>query len=370
MPLPDFELERYFAKYEFVAPYVLCASDLETMKLRDLVAMFDDECRALWEDLSLGYWPATGHPLLRREIAALYGLDADDVVVFTGAGEAIYIAMSTLLGPGDHAVVTWPGYQSLYEVARGAGADVTLWRLSAEKSWTLDPDELRAAIRPNTKLVVINVPHNPTGALCDEATFRSILDITERAGARLFSDEVYRFLEFDERDRLPPAAASSSRALSLGVMSKAFGLAGLRVGWIAARDRALLERFAAHKDYLSICGGPPNEVLALGALRNRDIILADKRAILSKNIALLDAFFERQRSKVQWVRPRAGSIGFPRSLSATPIEVMARQLVDEAGVMILPGSVYGAPGNHFRLGFGRSNLQDALGRFEAFLERR
>jgi aspartate/methionine/tyrosine aminotransferase len=371
MRLPDFALERWFARWEFAAPFLLGASDVEGCTQSEIVARFDDECRALWSELTLGYTPANGHPLLRREIASLYpGLDADDVMVWSGAGEAIFAAMNVCLSTGDHAIVTWPGYQSLYDVARSAGAEVTLLPLRAGDGWRLAVEELRRAFRPSTKMVVINFPHNPTGALCDRATLDAVIALCQESGALLFSDEVYRLLEERAEDRLPPAATLSPRALSLGVLSKAFGLAGLRIGWTATRDRALLDRLSAYKDYLSICSSAPSEVLALGALRAREPLLARSRAILDANLAELDRFFERRRGQLEWVRPRAGSVGFPRFAGGARADEFAEELAAKDGVMILPGSVYGFSPEHFRLGFGRVNLPQALQRFDAFLERK
>jgi aspartate/methionine/tyrosine aminotransferase len=178
MRIADFVLERYFARHEFSAPYLLCASDVEPVTLKEVEQLFDDECRALYDGLALGYVPPTGHVLLRREIAAMYQSEAepglspispDDVIVFTGAEEAIFVALNAILDRGDHAIVTWPGYQSLYEVAIAAGADVTRLVLEPAEGWTISLDRLRAAIRKETRLIVVNFPHNPTGALCDRS---------------------------------------------------------------------------------------------------------------------------------------------------------------------------------------------------------
>lgn len=372
MNLPPFELERFFARWEFEASHVLCASDIEGWRLPDLVALADDECQALWQTLSLGYTESLGHPLLRKEIASLYdGVSPDEVVTFAGAEEAIFLTMTALLGPGDHAVVTWPGYQSLYEVARAAGADVTLLPLDEADGWALDLDALRRALRPNTRLIVTNFPHNPTGALPGRATFDALVALANEAGAVLFSDEVYRLLEFDERDRLPAAVEVSPSALSVGVMSKAWGLAGLRVGWLASHDAGLLARIAAAKDYTTICSAAPSEVLALVALRARETVLARNRQIVLNNLPLLDAFFAR-RPEFAWTRPRAGTVAFPRLAGpGASASQFADELVRETGVLILPGDVYGYPGDrHFRLGFGRTNLPDALDRLENFAQRR
>lgn len=370
MHIPDFALERFFARWEFAAPHLLCASDVQGWRMADLLTLADDETRALWEGLALGYTEAPGHPLLRAEIASMYeGLEPDDVLTFAGAEEAVFVLTNVLLGPGDHAIVTWPGYQSLYEVARAAGADVTLLELRAEDGWTLDLDALRRAVTPRTRMIVANFPHNPTGALPPRAAFDALAATAEEAGAVLFSDEVYRFLEYEPADRLPAAAEVSATAASLGVMSKAFALAGLRVGWLAARDRDLLARCAAFKDYTTICNGAPSEILALIALRARERVLERSRRIIVENLARVDGFFERWGAAFSWTRPRAGSVAFPRLDAGVPVDRFCEDLVREEGVLLLPGTVYGHPGNHFRMGLGRTNLPAALDRLEAFAAR-
>src|SRR5262245_14116238 len=246
MRIAEFALERYFARWEFAVRHVLCASDVEGWRLTDLLALADDETAGLWADLRLGYSEAPGHPLLRAEIASLYStLDADDVLVFAGAEEAIFCLSNALLGPGEHAVVTWPGYQSLYEVGRAAEADVSLHVLHEEDGWALEPERLIAALRPNTRLVVVNAPHNPTGMLPSQADWSRLTGELADRGIHLLADEVYRFLEFEEADRLTAGADAFDRGVSLGVMSKSFALAGLRIGWLATRDRDLLARCAA-----------------------------------------------------------------------------------------------------------------------------
>lgn len=368
MRLADFTLERYFARWEFAVDHLLCASDVQGMPMADLLALADDETRALWQGLTLGYTESTGHPLLRREIASLYdGLDAQDVLVFAGAEEAIFCLANVALEPGDHAIVTWPGYQSLYEVARGAGADVTLHELREDAGWAIDLDLLRRQMTPSTRLIVINAPHNPTGMLPDRATFDGLVALASEAGAHLVVDEVYRFLEFDERDRLPAGAEALDRGVSIGVMSKSFAMAGLRIGWLASRDRNLLARCAAFKDYTTICSSAPSEILSLIGLRARDTILARSRDIVSANLELLDAFFETWADRFSWVRPRAGSVGFPRlTVPGVAIDDWSAGLVEAQGVLLLPGSEFGFGGNHFRLGFGRTDLPVALERLEAY----
>lgn len=371
MRLDDFALERFFARWEFAVEHLLCASDVQGYPMSELLALADDESRALWDDLTLGYTESTGHPLLRREIAARYaGLEPEDILVFAGAEEAIFCLVNVLMEPGAHAIVTWPGYQSLYEVARATGADVTLHELREADDWAIDVDRLRAAVTPQTRLIVVNTPHNPTGMLPDRATFDALVAIADDASATLLIDEVYRDLEFDPTDRLPAGAEASPRGVSLGVMSKSFAMAGLRIGWLATRDRDLLARCAAFKDYTTICSSAPSEILALIGLRAADVVLARSLGIVAANLTRLDAFFESWADRFTWVRPRAGSVGFPRlTVPGVTIDAWAADLVEAEGVLLLPGSQFGVGGNHFRLGFGRTDLPIALDRLEAFATR-
>jgi aspartate/methionine/tyrosine aminotransferase len=187
-------------------------------------------------------------------------------------------------------------------------------------------------------------------------------------GIPLVADEVYRFLEIDPADRLVAGADAFERGISLGVMSKSFAMAGLRIGWLATRDRELLARCAAFKDYTTICSSAPSEILALIGLRARDTVLARSRRIVDANLERLDRLFTERSDALAWVRPRGGSIGFPRLLRDEPIDRFAERLVAAEGVLLLPGSHFGFSGNHFRIGFGREDLAAAVAGLERFLE--
>jgi aspartate/methionine/tyrosine aminotransferase len=371
MRIADFTLERYFARWEFAVEHLLGASDVQAYPMAELLGLADDETRALWDELRLGYTESTGHPLLRAEIASLYEtLEPEDVLTFAGAEEAIFCLMNVVPGPGDHVIVTWPGYQSLYEVARAAGADVTLHELREAHDWAIDVDLLRSEVTAATKLIVVNLPHNPTGMLADRATFDAVVGIADEAGAYLLVDEVYRGLELDGVEPLPTGADAASRGVSLGVMSKSFALAGLRIGWLATKDRDLIDRLARFKDYTTICSSAPSEILSIVALRARDRVLARSRGIVAANLERLDAFFDEWADRFSWVRPRAGSIGYPRlTVPGVRLDDWAAELVEVEGVLLLPGSQFGDPGNHFRLGFGRTDLPVAVDRLEAFARR-
>lgn len=370
MKVADFELERYFAQWEFVTPSLLCTSDVQPLRLNELLALADEETLAWWETLGLGYLDAPGTSALRTEIASLYTtVSPDDVYCFTGSEEGIFTLINTVVAVGDHAIVTWPGYQSLYELVRSAGADLTMLELERDAAWELDVASLRDALRPTTKLIVVNTPHNPTGALLDGETLREVGEIAAEVGAVLLCDEIYRLLEHDPLTRPPSAIDVHRDAVVAGSISKSFGLGGLRIGWIATRRHGLLERMAAMRDYLSVCHAPPSEVLAVIALRARASLLERAHAIVERNLPFADEFFAKWADLFEWVRPSAGPIAFPRLVLETPIEDFATKLREDEGVLILPGTVYQHPGNHFRLGFGRVDFPVGIERLDRFAAR-
>jgi aspartate/methionine/tyrosine aminotransferase len=369
MEITPFKLERYFARYEFNVKYLLCSSDCESLSVSDLLA-FEPEADEGLKRHWLGYTESSGAPLLREEISRIYtGIQAEQVLVHSGAEEAIYLFMHAMLQPGDHVVVHWPCYQSLFEIARGIGCEVTFWEARPQNQWALDLDELKRSLRPNTRTIIVNTPHNPTGYLMPQADYRALNTLAQERGIILFSDEVYRELEYDPADLLPSACELNPNAVSLGVMSKAYGLAGLRIGWIATHNAQVSARMAALKDYTTICSSAPSEYLAELALRHRGQITGRNLKIIHDNLSLLDAFFAAHADRFEWVRPRAGPIAFPR-LIGEEVEQFCHQLMTSAGVLLLPGTMYDHPGNHFRLGFARKNMPQALAQLEQFLDQR
>jgi aspartate/methionine/tyrosine aminotransferase len=369
MRIEAFALERYFGTYEFSVEHTLCSSDCETLSIRELLD-FEPGAEEALLDLRLGYTEAQGGLALRTEIARLYGTAGpDDVLVCSGAEEAIFLFMHAVLGEGDHAVVQWPCYQSLFEAARSTGCRVSRWRPEDGSAWHYSPEALEKQIRPDTKVIIINNPHNPTGHLMTGEEFDAVQELARESGAVLFSDEVYRGLEYDESARLPAGCDCSRNTVSLGVMSKAYGLAGLRIGWVAARNRGILERMNMLKDYTTICSSAPSEKLAELALRYGGRIVDRNRSIIRENLSRLDSFFSRYGDRFEWRRPDAGPIGFPELVSADA-DRFCRDVREKAGVLLLPGSLYGDKQfkSHFRVGFGRENMPEVFSRLEAFLE--
>ncbi|MGV9773032.1 aminotransferase class I/II-fold pyridoxal phosphate-dependent enzyme [Streptosporangium sp. NPDC003464] len=373
--LPDFKLETHFSRWEFAARHHLTASDAETMSMAELLALADGEDRRAWAELRLGYTETFGDPGLREAIAATYtGVRPQDVLCFAGAEEGIYLAMRVLLGPGDHAVVITPNYQAAETVPLSL-CEVTGVALDAGRDFALDIGAVEAALRPNTRVVSVNFPNNPTGKLIPEADFRRLVELCDARGIRLFSDEVYRGLELDPARVLPQAADLSPRALSLNVVSKAYGLPGLRVGWIACRDPELLSRLERAKHYTSICNAAPSEILARIAVKSREAILARNRGIIAANLPLFDAFFAEFADLFEWAPPEGGCVCFPRYLGPGSVDDFCESLVEEAGVLLLPSGLYRSeltdvPADRFRLGVGRHGAQEALDAFAAWLRAR
>ncbi len=367
MKISEFQIERYFAKYEFTTPYILCASDCESFTVEDILQLQNSTEKKL-NNLKLGYTDSQGTPELRTAIANMYeDISKSDILAFSGAEEGIFIFMNVVLQPGDHIIVQFPAYQSLFEIALSIGCDVTKWTMDPKKDWDLDIDILKEHITSKTKGIVINFPHNPTGSLISQKKYQAIIDIAQENDLYLFSDEVYRFLEYSPLSRLPSACDLYEKAVSLGVMSKSFGLAGLRIGWIATKDQELLKNLAAFKDYTTICNSSVSEFLATIAIENSEKLVNRNLNIIRSNLTILDGFFREYNQQFDWIRPLAGPIAFPRIKLDHSIDEFCKDLVKQNGVLLLPGTAFDYGDKHFRIGFGRKNFPEALNALNRFI---
>ncbi len=376
-PLRTFRLEEYLGEWEFGARHYLTASDAQSMTVGDLLNMGSESDREGFAALPLTYVETWGSENLREAIAGTYErVDAAHVLAFSGAQEALFWAMQELVRPGrprrrDRAVLPVDG--------DGHGRDRRRRERLVDAPWStagqLDLDELRGLLRPTTRLVAVNYPNNPTGHVPDGETFRELVALCDERGIRLFCDEVYRGIEVDQARTLPQAADLSETALSLNVASKSYGLPGLRVGWLACRDRALLERLEKRKHYTSICNPGPSEYLAAIGLRHRDRIWARNRAVIAANLPLFADFFGRWAELFDWEPPLGGCVCFPRYKGAGSVDDFCRRLLEREGVVVLPASVYyseiaEAPTDHFRVGVGRLGAEESLEAFDRCLRER
>ncbi len=368
MHIPPFATEQYFSLYEFTTPHILCASDCETMSVGELMQRAGADATELLS-LRLGYTESAGHPALRAAVAGLYdGVDPTEVVMLGAPEEGIYLTMRTLLEPGDHVVVLTPAYDSLLNLAEHVSGNVTRWPMTPlPGGWGLELDALDRLMTPETRLVVVNFPHNPTGYLPDAATFDALIDLVRRRGAWLLCDEMYRGLEHDPAGRLPSAAERYERAIVLCGLSKTYGLPGLRTGWLVIHDPDTRAALVNWKHYTTICAAAPSELLATVALRAHETLAARSRSIIADNLTTAKAFFSRRPEKFGWRPPLAGSVALVE-LRVPSATAYCHALARDAGVLLLPGACLGADDRSVRFGFGRLSFPDALAAYERHLE--
>lgn len=367
MKIDDFKLEVFFGKHEFTAPYLLTQSDCESMTVKELLALEPGSIDVFLNG-GLGYTEVAGNPDLREQISHLYkNIKSDNVIVHAGAQEPIFNFMNICLNDGDHIITQFPIYQSLFEVANSIGCEVSHWSLKNESNhWFMDLNELEDLIKPNTKLICLNNPNNPTGFIFSEAEMIQIASIAQKNNLYVFCDEVYKGLEFDGVKR-PWFADIYEKGISLGVMSKAYGLAGLRIGWIVTKDKNILEQMIKMKHYTSICSSSTSEFLSIIALKHSDEILSRNLKLIEKNLKIADQFFEDFSPLFLNNKPVAGPIAFHKMNINMPIGTFCEKLVEEQGVLLLPADIYGYPGQYFRMGYGRENFATSLKQFEIYL---
>jgi aspartate/methionine/tyrosine aminotransferase len=330
--------------------------------------------REEFEGLWLGYTETFGAPDLRETIASTYEKrSANEVLCFAGASEGIFAANTVILDKDSHAIVVTPNYQS-HETLPVAICEATGVPLDPNDGWSLDIDRVAAAVRPNTTLVTINFPHNPTGAILSHDRYQALIELCRKHGIYILHDEIFNGLGPTGTRHLPFVADIYERGLSLNVVSKAYGLPGLRIGWIACADPGLISRLERMKHYLSICNSGPSERLAKIALNNRDKLLARNCSIVDENLPKWEAFFARYPDLFEWRRPDGSCMAFPRYKGQEGVEQFTRSLIEESGVLLLPSTIYRSelcetPIDHFRLGFGRMGLDEGLTALDAHMLR-
>ncbi|WGL58796.1 aminotransferase class I/II-fold pyridoxal phosphate-dependent enzyme [Pigmentibacter sp. JX0631] len=369
MRLPIFKLEEYLSEREFNCEIMFSGSDMETYHMHELLSLASTETLELWNSLKLSYTHPKGHPLLLEEINKRYNLSSsvDNICTFNGAEEGIFAAFTNILTKDDHAIVFSPCYQSLKDLPNHLCevSELPIEFLNGQCSFNLDI--LPTLIKKNTKLIIINFPHNPTGHIISKNELNHVIDIARKHNLYIFSDEVYRGLEINKADQLPPVASIYEKGISLGVLSKSYGLPGLRIGWLASQDKQLMTKLSQFKHYLTICNGAPSEILAIIALQNEDIIYSRNKKIIEKNLTLLRNFFLNKKEIFEWFEPKGGCIAYPKLKLNISAYDFCEQFSQRQKVQLLPGDVFDHDKNHFRVGFGRLNMPEAIKRFENFL---
>lgn len=367
MKIKPFKLERYYTLYEHSAKYSICNSDCEAMTIRELLRLekgAEEEFHNTW----LGYTETQGNPSLRRDISTIYTeILSKQITVCTGAQEPIFLFSHAVLNSGDEVVVQTPCYQSLQSIPESIGCKVLSWNVRYEEGRPIFViDDLKKLVNSKTKVIYLNAPHNPTGFLFTREEQQAIIELARTCGAIIFCDEVYRELEHSPEFAIPAFADAYEYGVSIGVMSKSYGLPGLRIGWVATQNQPILDKIAILKEYTTICNSAPSEFLAGVALRNRRVILDRNLGIVRKNLPLYDAFFEKYANLFSWHKPNAGPVAFVKMLFDEDDMGFAEQVLKKQGVLLLPGGVYDYKG-YFRIGFGRENIEEDLKQFEHFV---
>ena len=359
MKINEFKLERYFAKHEFTAKYLLSSSDCDGYELKYVLAQATQNELDLWEGMVFGYTESEGDPLLREAILQYYKIKSIENVVVATPGELNFISMNVLLNPSDHVVTVSPCYQSLSEVVNAIGCELSFWEPSSE-IWEFDPADLEKLIQTNTKLIILNFPHNPTGGYLTRKQLDEVVRIARKHNIYIFSDEMYHKLIAGSASELPPIVDVYEKGISLWGTSKTFGLAGLRKGWLVAQDADFLKKVIAYKDYLSICNSAPSEILSIIALNHLDVFLLPNLEKIRANIELFDAFVTENPILSSFTPPKAGSTSFVPLDIKTSSLAFSNQMVEKTGVMTVPSEMFNHRGKYIRVGFGRANFPEIL----------
>jgi aspartate/methionine/tyrosine aminotransferase len=352
-----FQLERWMTRWELDVDYDIAESGILPLSVADILELVPaDAAESLRNDLlslPLSYSEARGTLALRETLAATYKrATADDILVTTGAIEANFLLFSALVQPGDHVVAVSPAYQQLHSVPRALGAKVELWSVVQDDGFAYDLDVLESMVNEKTQLIVINTPHNPTGATLSEEQLDRVIEIADDVGAWILSDEAYRWLEIPGGDSLPgPLHDRYDKAISVGTVSKPFGVPGLRIGWFVANGE-LAQKAWGIRDYVSLSPGRLSDRIAQTVISEREPLLKRNAAIISENLDTATVWFEENKDLVSWTPPRGGLLAMLRYRLPIPSSELADRLAEEKRVMLAPGSAFGIE-HHLRIGIGQ-----------------
>lgn len=339
------ELEVWFDKYQYQIEYDIGESAVKTLALEDIGIDLNN--------VLLRYGYHKGRPDLREVIAEQYpGLSPENVIVTTGASEANFVVVSALVKPGDQVVVEHPNYPSLYEVPRSLGCHVSLFTLKFENRFRPDLEELKRMITSETKMISLTHPNNPTGSMISEADLMAVVELVESFDIILLFDETYRHMAYGE-NLLPPAASLSDKVVSISSMSKCYGLPGIRTGWLATKNTAILDEVLAIREQVSISNNALSEEITQTVLQNKESYLQGARDRIERNRDIVANWMNRQ-THFEWIPPEVGVVCLPRIKPHVNIdpEELFRLLAEKYRTFVVPGRCFEMDSRHFRIGFG------------------
>jgi aspartate/methionine/tyrosine aminotransferase len=365
MRLSPFLLDHWLnQKYEYSIEYDLASSTGPVWTLRELLQLVDQDHQKFLMDAQLEYSDAAGIRRLREAIADFSGVHVEDVQVLTGGSEGLLILFFLAAEPGANVVLPFPSFPPFAEIAKSFGVETRFYHLRPENQFRISTDEIRSISDSNTKIIILNSPHNPTGAVVSNDELTALHDFSVNRNILLVVDEVYHPLYSNGMPRV--SAARLPHAVVLSDLSKALCFSGLRIGWIIDRNPHRLEQYLNARSYFTISNSPLTEILATFVLENSEKILRKANEVTSRNLALLDSFFAENQEYVRWVRPQGGTISFPWLVSGNDSRPLC-EAMREQGVFLAPGDAFGMP-SHFRLGYGASSkdLRPALQKMENY----
>jgi aspartate/methionine/tyrosine aminotransferase len=363
--LKPFLLDAWFDQYEHDIEFNLGASTGPTWSVNEVLALADDETRHRFLNHNLVYGHPAGADGLREAIAEMQSVPVEAVQIVTGASEALLVLMWLAAEPGANVIIPLPGFTTFSALPQSLGLETRFYRVHRENGFCIDTDEIKRRVDLNTRLILVNSPHNPTGATISDSEMEDLHDFSANRGIQLVSDEVYHPIYHGTQTK---SAARLPHATVISDMSKAFSIAGVRTGWMIEHNAQRRQQYWTARAYFSICNTTTGEILSEIAIRNRDVVLGKTREIATRNLKLLESFMADHRDTLGWIPPRGGMTAFPWLLSGEQDRPFCKAAA-EHGILLAPGDCFDAP-SHFRLGFAAAgeNFPKALERFGVFLK--
>ncbi len=365
MQLKPFLLDAWLDQYEHQTEFNLAASTGPSWTLNDILALADDETRHRFLNHKLVYSRPAGADSLREAIADMQGVPVESVQVVTGASEALVALMWLAAEPGANVIIPLPGFTTFSALPESLGLEARFYHVRRENGFRIDPDEIKRLADSKTKLILVNSPHNPTGATIADDEMEALHDFTAERGIQLVSDEVYHPIYHERQTK---SAARLPHVTVIADLSKAFSVAGVRTGWMIERDPRRRQQYWTARSYFTITNNSCGEILSEIAIRKRDAVLGKAQATATRNLKLLDRFMADHRDILGWIRPQGGMTAFPWLVSEENARPFCQAAADR-GILLAPGDCFDIPA-HFRLGFAASgtDFSKALERFGAFVK--
>lgn len=365
MQLKPFLLDAWLDEYEHGIEYNLAASTGPTWTVNEILALSDHKTRHRFLNHELVYGRPAGADSLREAIAEMQRVPVESVQIVTGASEALLVLMWLATEPGANVILPQPGFTTFSALPESLGLETRLYRLRRENGFGVDPDEIRRLADANTKLILVNSPHNPTGATIGDEEMGALHAFTAERGIQLVSDEVYHPIYHGQTTR---SAARLPHATVIADLSKAFSIAGVRTGWMIEHDAERRRQYWNARAYFSISNSTTGEILSEVAIRSRDAVLGRTQETATRNLALLERFMAEHRDVLGWIAPRGGMTAFPWLVSGEDARPFC-EAAAKRGILLAPGDCFDEP-SHFRLGFAEAGeeFSKALDRFGAFVK--